>query len=99
MPKLEYDDKQVPLDEEGFLVKLDDWNEGIARKMAKKEGISTLQKDQLDILKFMRDYYRKHNFFPIIRYVCKNVHQPKNCLNEKFIDPVHAWKIAGLESG
>ena len=96
MPILEYDGKQVAVDDDGFLVRFEEWNEGIARKMAENEGISTLHEDQIDILKFMRDYYRRHNFFPIIRYVCKNVHQPKNCLNEKFIDPVHAWKIAGL---
>jgi hypothetical protein len=28
--------------------------------------------------------------------MCKNVHQPKNCVTEQFIDPVKAWKIAGL---
>jgi TusE/DsrC/DsvC family sulfur relay protein len=96
MPVLEYDGKQVAVDEAGFLVNFEEWNEEIADKIAKREGVGVLQEDRLDILKFMRDYYRKHNFFPIIRYVCKNVHQPKNCINEKFVDPVQAWKIAGL---
>jgi hypothetical protein len=31
-----------------------------------------------------------------VRFVCKNVHQPSNCVAEQFIDPVKAWKIAGL---
>jgi len=70
VPILEYDGKQVAVDEDGFLVRFEEWNDGIARKMAEKEGISTLHEDQIDILKFMRDYYRRHNFFPIIRYVC-----------------------------
>jgi TusE/DsrC/DsvC family sulfur relay protein len=96
VPTVEYDGKQIAVDEEGFLTNYEEWNEGIAYKLAKMEGIGALQKDHLDILKFMRDYYRKHRIFPIIRYVCKNVHQPKNCINEKFIDPVQAWKIAGL---
>ncbi|MCL5061885.1 MAG: hypothetical protein M0Z70_01195 [Nitrospiraceae bacterium] len=26
----------------------------------------------------------------------KNVRQPKNCINEQFMDPLTAWKIAGL---
>jgi TusE/DsrC/DsvC family sulfur relay protein len=96
MPVLEYDGKQVAVDEAGFLVNFAEWNEDVAHTIAKREGIGVLQEDRLDILRFMRDYYKRHNFFPIIRYVCKNVHQPKNCINEKFIDPVQAWKIAGL---
>jgi len=96
LPILEYDGKKVAVDEDGFLVSFEEWNEKIAHALAKNEGQKTLTEDQLDILKFMRDYYRKYNFFPILRYVCKNVHQPRNCINEKFIDPVQAWKIAGL---
>ena len=96
MPILEYDGKKVAVDEDGFLVNFEEWNEKIAHTLAEKEGLKTLKEDQLDILKFMRDYYRKYNFFPILRYVCKNVHQPRSCINEKFIDPVQAWKIAGL---
>ncbi len=96
MPILEYDGKQVSVDEDGFLVNFEEWNEKIAHALAEKEGLKTLTEDQLDIMKFMRDYYRKYNFFPILRYVCKNVHQPRDCINEKFIDPVQAWKIAGL---
>lgn len=96
MPILEYDGKQVNVDDDGFLINFEEWNEGITEKIATREGIEPLQESQLDILKFMRGYYRKYNFFPILRYVCKNVHQPRNCVNEKFIDPVQAWKIAGL---
>jgi sulfur relay (sulfurtransferase) DsrC/TusE family protein len=36
------------------------------------------------------------NSFPILGSVCKNVHQPKDCVNEDFLDPIKAWKIAGL---
>ena len=50
----------------------------------------------MNILKFLREYYKKFNSFPIVRAVCKNVHQPKNCLSEQFLDPIQAWKIAGL---
>lgn len=96
MPIVEYDENKVVVDEDGFLVNFEEWSEKIAHVLAKKEGQKTLTEDQLDILKFMREYYRKYNFFPILRYVCKNVHQPKGCINEKFIDPVQAWKIAGL---
>jgi TusE/DsrC/DsvC family sulfur relay protein len=86
----------IDVDEDGFLFRLEDWTEEVARALAAREGIPDLSGDQIDILLFMRQYYLKHKFFPIVRYVCKNVGQPRNCMTEKFIDPVTAWKIAGL---
>jgi hypothetical protein len=44
----------------------------------------------------MREYYVKYNYFPILDSVCLHVHQPKKCVNKKFMHPLKAWKIAGL---
>ena len=96
MPTLELEGRKITIDEDGFLARLEDWTETVARSLAAREGIADLSEDQLDILMFMRTYYLKHKFFPIVRYVCKNVHQPKNCVTDRFMDPVKAWKIAGL---
>lgn len=96
MSTLDVGGKQVELDAEGFLVRFEDWNEQVAAVLAEQEGVDPLTEDRLDILKFLRAYYKKHNFFPILRAVCKNVLQPRDCVTEKFIDPVKAWKIAGL---
>ena len=96
MPVIIHKDLTITVDDDGFLVDLEDWSEAIARVLAAREGIAELPEDKLDILKFMREYYRKYKFFPIVRSVCKNVHQPRNCVAEQFIDPVKAWKIAGL---
>jgi TusE/DsrC/DsvC family sulfur relay protein len=96
MPVIVYKDLRIIVDDDGFLVDLEDWSEAVARVLAAQEGVGELAEDQLDILKFLREYYRKHRFFPIVRFVCKNVHQPRNCVTERFLDPVKAWKIAGL---
>jgi TusE/DsrC/DsvC family sulfur relay protein len=87
---------KINVDRDGFLVRSDEWTEQTALVLAEREGIANLTKDRLDILRFLREYYRKYEFFPIVRYVCKSVHQPNNCVTENFIDPVTAWKIAGL---
>jgi tRNA 2-thiouridine synthesizing protein E len=99
MAFLEHAGIRVEVDEEGYLVRFKDWNEKIACLLADKEGIANtcpLTEERMAILRFMRDYYKKFNSFPMVPAVCKNVHQPKNCLNEQFLDPIQAWKIAGL---
>jgi tRNA 2-thiouridine synthesizing protein E len=99
MPTIDYEGMAINVDDEGYLMNVDDWNEKVACVLADREGVSKecpLTKDRMDILKFMRDYYKVYSAFPILRAVCKNVHQPKECTQEQFPDPITAWKIAGL---
>ncbi|MEH0020211.1 MAG: TusE/DsrC/DsvC family sulfur relay protein [Desulfobacter sp.] len=93
------DTDNLNLDPDGYLVDSDSWTEEIACAMADIEGISDecpLSNERMDILKFVRDYYKRFEAFPIIRAVCKNVGQDKACQYEQFPDPITAWKIAGL---
>jgi len=87
---------EVAIDGEGYLAKQEDWDEVVARGIAKREGLEVLTDEQVEIIRFMRGYYRKFNAFPILNYVCKNLKQPRKCVNEQFINPDKAWKIAGL---
>jgi len=96
MQVLEQEGLKINVDDDGFLVKRGDWTEQVARVLARGEGIEELTTEKLDILKFLREYYGEHEFFPIVRYLCKYVHQSANCVTEQFGDPVKAWKIAGL---
>lgn len=95
MPIMEHSGMKINVDDEGYLVNFDDWNEKVALALADCEGIE-LTNEKIDALKFIREYYKKYNFFPILNAVCKHIHQPKNCIQEEFIDPIKAWKIAGL---
>ncbi len=91
--------KEITTDSEGYLENFESWNENIACTLADQEGVSQecpLSKDRMDILKFMRDYYKRFEAFPIVRAVCKNVKQSKDCQYQQFPDPIVAWKIAGL---
>jgi TusE/DsrC/DsvC family sulfur relay protein len=96
MPVLEFGGQRINLDDEGYLENPDDWNEKVACALAEKEGVEELTKDRMDIIKFLRDHYKKYNFFPVLGTICKNVHQPKGCTNELFMEPLIAWKISGL---
>ena len=95
MATFELAGKTIEVDDEGFLVNPDDWNEEVAYALAEREQ-QELTEAEMDILRFMRKYYERHNAFPILNYVCKNVDQPRGCIREKFLDPLKAWKIGGL---
>ncbi|OGW27523.1 MAG: hypothetical protein A2X59_06280 [Nitrospirae bacterium GWC2_42_7] len=96
MPVIEYSGIKIDLDDEGYLVNPDDWNEKVACAIAEREDVEELTKDRMDIIKFMREHYKKYNFFPILNAVCLNIHQPRECVKQQFIEPIKAWKIAGL---
>lgn len=96
MPTIECSGKKVTVDDEGYLVNMDDWDDKVACALAEREGIDELTKDRMDIIKFMRSYYTEHHSFPVLRGVCRRVNQSKDCYSEAFLDPLKAWKIAGL---
>jgi tRNA 2-thiouridine synthesizing protein E len=96
MPIIEHLGVKINVDEEGYLVNMDDWNEKVACLLAEREGVDELTKERLDIIKFMREYYIEYHAFPILNAVCRNVHLKKECFSEIFLDPLKAWKIAGL---
>ncbi len=77
------------------MINADNWNENVAQALADQEGIGELTPEQMGVLKFMRTYYANYQSFPILGSVCRHVHQPRECVNEEFIDPLKAWKIAG----
>jgi tRNA 2-thiouridine synthesizing protein E len=96
MNEIKCSGKTIQLDDEGFLVNPDDWGVDVAQALAAREEIGTMTDEQMEIVKFMREYYKKFKGFPILNYVCKNIHEPKDCVSEEFINPEKAWKIAGL---
>jgi TusE/DsrC/DsvC family sulfur relay protein len=96
MPVLEYAGKKIEVDDEGFLRNMSDWDDKVACALAEKEGIDELTPQRMEIIRFLREYYKKYDHFPILNAVCLNVRQPNQCLNDKFIHPLKAWKIAGL---
>jgi len=96
MPVINYGSIKINVDDEGFLVNSNEWNETVACALAENAGVEELTKERIEILKFIHEYYKQFNYFPILNAVCKNVRQPKNCVNEQFFAPLTAWKLAGL---
>lgn len=82
MPVILHTDIKLTVDEDGCLADLEDRLETVARVLAAE--------NQLDTLKFMREYYKKHKLSSIVRYVCRNVHKTRNCVTDKFMNLVTA---------
>ena len=96
MTTLNIKTKNIVLDDDGFLTNFEDWDEDVANELASREGLQELTAERLEIIRFMRDYYRKFKAFPILNYICKNLHKPRECVTNHFVNPMKAWKIAGL---
>ena len=97
--EFEYDRKKIRVDEEGYLENFDDWDEKVACALANRQGVSNecpLNGERMEILKFIREYYKKFSAAPVVRAVCTRVRQSKGCEYLQFPDPITAAKIAGL---
>jgi len=58
----------LPRDAEGYLINPEDWNEDVARELAREEGI-VLTDDHWEVLRFMREYWNEHQLAPDVRHV------------------------------
>ena len=71
METVEISGSQVELDEDGNLKNLSDWNEEIAKELAKEEGIEELNDRHWIVIKFMRKVYEEKGDAPSIRKLTK----------------------------
>ncbi len=97
MPGINIKDREIEIDEEGFLIDPDDWSEDLAAALASLEGI-TLTEDHWIIIRYLRDYYNEFQIAPMIRKLCKETGYSLRQLYELFpAGPAKgACKLAGL---
>lgn len=69
---LEAIDAMPELDAEGYLVEPGEWNDDIARELARRIGID-LNDEHWEVLRFMRDYYEDHQVAADARHVIKHL--------------------------
>ena len=64
--------KQVEIDEDGFLVNPEDWNEEVVKAFASLEDVSELTEDHWKLIDYLRNYYKQFGIAPMIRKMCKD---------------------------
>lgn len=99
MPSIEYAGKTLELNEEGFLVQPNEWNEDLALALARQEeGLEALSEEHWSVLRFIRGHYEEKQAAPMVRAVCKGTGLPLKRIYELFPSgPAKgACKLAGL---
>lgn len=84
-------------DADGFIQDPEMWDESVAVKMAKQDGLPELTPGHWNIIRTLRVHYE--NFgeaLPAFRHVCFVNQMDKYCLDELFHSSREAWRIAGL---
>lgn len=72
MANIDVKGQQIEIDEDGFLVDPDVWNQDIVEVFAKLEDVSELTEDHWKVINYLRDYYKQFGIAPMIRKLCKD---------------------------
>ncbi|MBI3547006.1 MAG: TusE/DsrC/DsvC family sulfur relay protein [Gammaproteobacteria bacterium] len=64
--------KTIETDEEGYLVSRTDWNEEIAKEMAKIDNCD-LSTNHWEVINFLREYYEEYQIAPAVRVLTKAI--------------------------
>ncbi|MTI12342.1 TusE/DsrC/DsvC family sulfur relay protein [Sansalvadorimonas verongulae] len=76
MKSLKINDTEIPLDNDGYLVNLSDWNTDTAHALAQDENIS-LDEAHWEIINLIRQFYQQYELAPsqrpMVRYVKENL--------------------------
>lgn len=71
MPSIEVNGVAVELDEDGFIVNLEDWNEDVALALAKTEDVEELTEDHWKLINYLKGYFTEYGIAPMVRKVTK----------------------------
>jgi tRNA 2-thiouridine synthesizing protein E len=90
--------KQIDVDEDGFIQDPAEWDEAVAKDLAKTEGVDEMGEDHWKLVHYLRDYYMKFQIAPMIRKLCKETGFDLKKVYEMFPSgPAKgACKVAGL---
>jgi len=99
MSIIEVNGKKLELNEEGFLIDPQQWDEEIARVLAQsQEGLDNLTEEHWAVINFIRHHYLETSLAPMVRSICKTTGLQLRQIYELFPSgPAKgACKLAGL---
>lgn len=99
MASIDVNGKMLELNEEGYLTDPAQWDDEVAKCLAKaEEGLELLSDEHWAVIHFIRNHYQETNLAPMVRSICKTTGLPLKRIYELFPSgPAKgACKLAGL---
>lgn len=72
MPSIEFEGKQIEVDDDGYVLNLSDWSKELAQKLADEDSIN-LTEAHWEVINFLRDYFEKYQIAPMIKILVKEI--------------------------
>lgn len=70
--EIEFAGRRIAADAQGYLRRLEDWDEALAGELARRDGLA-LTPEHWDVLRFLRDYYLAYRMAPGMRLLVKEL--------------------------
>jgi TusE/DsrC/DsvC family sulfur relay protein len=98
MPVFEVNGHSYEVDEDGFLINPETWDQNVAKDFATTENIDALTDEHWKVINYLRDYFLRFGVAPMVRKVCKETGFKLNQIYDLFPSgPAKgACKLAGL---
>ena len=95
---VEIREKELKLDEDGFLVNIDDWDVNVAEQLARNEGFEDLSGEHWKLITALRLHYERHGESPLCRDILVEAGFTKMDMYRLFpsLGYRSAYKLAGL---
>lgn len=91
-------ERKFELDEDGFLLNIDDWDVNVAEQLARKEGIKELTGAHWKLIAALRLHYERYGESPLCRDILIEAGYTKMDMYKLFphLGYRSAYKLAGL---
>ena len=91
-------ERHLELDEDGFLVNIDDWDVHVVERLAHKEGVKELTGEHWKLIAALRLHYEKYGEAPLCRDILIEAGFTKMDMYKLFpqLGYRSAYKLAGL---
>jgi TusE/DsrC/DsvC family sulfur relay protein len=98
MPQLRVGEVTLEVNEDGFILEPDRWNDEVAAALAATDGVGQLTAKHWKIVRYIRGHYVEFHVPPLIRKLCKQTGFQLKEIYELFPSgPAKgACKVAGL---
>ena len=72
MPSINHGGVTVDVDNDGFMVNPELWDEQVAAALATTEGITELSEDHWQLVNYIREHHAEFGVAPMVRKLCQD---------------------------